>query len=61
MVSILYFKGADDISISRRVGHSKGTTAEKYGRIMRKADEAAADCIADVIFNNLSEPEKKTS
>lgn len=62
MVSILYFNKQDSISISHRLGHSKvSTTTDKYGHIMRKADEAAADCIADVIFNNPSEPEKKTS
>ena len=47
------------ISISRRLGHSKvSTTTDKYGHIMRKADEAAANCIADVI---LDEPPKKQS
>ena len=51
MVSVLYFNGVDSISISRRLGHSKvSTTTDKYGHIMRKADEAAADCIADVIL-----------
>ncbi len=52
MVSILYFNGVDSISISRRLGHSKvSTTTDKYGHIMRKADEAAASCIADVVFS----------
>ena len=59
MVSVLYFNGVDSISISRRLGHSKvSTTTDKYGHIMRKADEAAANCIADVI---LDEPPKKQS
>ena len=59
MVSVLYFNGVDSIGISRRLGHSKvSTTTDKYGHIMRKADEAAANCIADVI---LDEPPKKQS
>ena len=60
MVSVLYFNGVDSISISRRLGHSKvSTTTDKYGHIMRKADEAAANCIADVIFDD--EKEKSQS
>lgn len=51
MVSVLYFNNKDMITISRRLGHSKvSTTTDKYGHIMQKADEAAADCIADVVF-----------
>ncbi|MCM1335186.1 MAG: tyrosine-type recombinase/integrase [Bacteroides sp.] len=53
MVSVLYFSGVDCISISRRLGHSKvSTTTDKYGHIMAKADEAAADCIADAVFGS---------
>ncbi|MCH5204288.1 MAG: tyrosine-type recombinase/integrase [Oscillospiraceae bacterium] len=60
MVSVLYFNGVDSISISRRLGHSKvSTTTDKYGHIMRKADEAAANCIADVIFDD--ETDKRQS
>ncbi len=62
MVSVLYFNGVDSISISRRLGHSKvSTTTDKYGHIMRKADEAAANCIADVIFDNPSTKQSKIS
>ncbi len=62
MVSVLYFNGVDSISISRRLGHSKvSTTTDKYGHIMRKADEAAANCIADVIFNEPQEKQSKIS
>lgn len=62
MVSVLYFNGVDSISISRRLGHSKvSTTTDKYGHIMRKADEAAANCIADVIFYDLDKEQSKIS
>lgn len=62
MVSVLYFNGVDSISISRRLGHSKvSTTTDKYGHIMRKADEAAANCIADVIFDEPKEKHSKIS
>lgn len=62
MVSVLYFNGVDSISISRRLGHSKvSTTTDKYGHIMRKADEAAANCIADVIFDDSSTKQSKIS
>ena len=62
MVSVLYFNGVDSISISRRLGHSKvSTTTDKYGHIMRKADEAAANCIADVIFDEPREKQSKIS
>lgn len=62
MVSVLYFNGVDSISISRRLGHSKvSTTTDKYGHIMRKADEAAANCIADVIFDEPHEKQSKIS
>ena len=62
MVSVLYFNGVDGISISRRLGHSKvSTTTDKYGHIMRKADEAAANCIADVIFDEPKEKNIKIS
>lgn len=55
MASILYFNGADSVSISKRLGHSRvSTTTDIYSHIIQKADERSAECIADVILR----PEK---
>ena len=55
MASILFFNGADSVSISKRLGHSKvSTTTDIYSHIIQKADERSAECIADVILR----PEK---
>lgn len=51
MASILYFNGVDSITISKRLGHAKvSTTTDIYSHIMKQADEAASDCIADVVL-----------
>lgn len=51
MVSLLYYNGVDPITISKRLGHSKvSTTTDKYGHIMARADEAAAECIANFVI-----------
>ncbi len=51
MASILFFNGADSVSISKRLGHSKvSTTTDIYSHIIQKADERSAECIADVIL-----------
>ena len=51
MASILYFNGADSISISKRLGHSKvSTTTDIYSHIIKQADEQSAECIADVFL-----------
>ena len=51
MASVLYFNGADSVSISKRLGHSKvSTTTDIYSHIMRKADEKSAECIADALL-----------
>ncbi len=51
MASILIFNGADSVSISKRLGHSKvSTTTDIYSHIIQKADERSAECIADAIL-----------
>lgn len=51
MASILFFNGMDSITISKRLGHAKvSTTTDIYSHIIKQADEAASDCIADVLF-----------
>lgn len=56
MVSLLYYNGVDTITISKRLGHSKvSTTTDKYGHIMARADEAAAECIANFVIRRKEE------
>jgi integrase len=51
MASILYFNHVDSITISKRLGHAKvSTTTDIYSHIMKQADEAASDCIANVVL-----------
>jgi integrase len=51
MASILYFNGINSISISKRLGHAKvSTTTDIYSHIMKQADEASSDCIANVVL-----------
>ncbi len=51
MASILYYKGVDSITISKRLGHAKvSTTTDIYSHIMKQADEEAANCISELIF-----------
>lgn len=57
MASLLYFGGMDSITISKRLGHAKvSTTTDIYSHIIKQADEAAGECIADAIL-----PAKKTN
>jgi len=51
MASLLYYNGFDSITISKRLGHAKvSTTIDIYSHIIKRADEKAADCIADVVL-----------
>lgn len=57
MASILYFSGADSISISKRLGHAKvSTTTDIYSHILKQADEQSAECIADAILRPKIKP-----
>jgi integrase len=59
--SLLYFKGVDSISISKRLGHKNvSTTTDMYGHIMRKADEISAECVADVVFRRSKQNEAES-
>ena len=51
MASMLYFNGADSVSISKRLGHAQvSTTANIYAHVMEEADQQNADILADVFL-----------
>jgi len=51
MASMLYFSGADSVSISKRLGHERtSTTSDIYSHLIAKADEKNAEIIADVFL-----------
>lgn len=51
MASMLYFSGADSVSISKRLGHAQvSTTANIYAHVMEAADQRNADILADVFL-----------
>ena len=51
MASMLYFNGADSVSISKRLGHAQvSTTANIYAHVMEEADQRNADILADVFL-----------
>lgn len=54
--SILFFNGADAITISKRLGHARvSTTTDIYSHIMQKADRSASDTLAKIFANKNSE------
>lgn len=53
MASILYFSGADPVSISKRLGHAQvSTTQDMYAHLIRQADTQSAERIANAIFRS---------
>ena len=57
MASVLYFSGADPVSISKRLGHAQvSTTQNIYSHLIEQADTQSAERIADAIFRT----EKRT-
>ena len=51
MASMLYFHGADSVSISKRLGHAQvSTTANIYAHVMEKSDQRNAEILADVFL-----------
>ena len=51
MASVLYFSGADPVSISKRLGHAQvSTTQNMYSHLIEQADTQSAERIADAIF-----------
>jgi integrase len=52
MASILYFNGADSVSISKRLGHAQvSTTANIYAHVIAKADEKNAEILEKAFFS----------
>lgn len=53
MASMLYFNGADSVSISKRLGHAQvSTTANIYAHVIEAADKKNADILADIFLKN---------
>ncbi len=51
MASMLYFNGADSVSISKRLGHAQvSTTANIYAHVIEEADQQNADILASVFL-----------
>jgi integrase len=51
MASILYFRGADSVSISKRLGHAQvSTTANIYAHVIAQADEKNAEILGDAFL-----------
>lgn len=51
MASVLYFSGADPVSISKRLGHAQvSTTQNIYSHLIKQADTQSAERIADAIL-----------
>lgn len=52
MASVLYFRGADSVSISKRLGHAQvSTTANIYAHVIAKADEKNAEILGDAFLS----------
>lgn len=53
MASVLYFSGADPVSISKRLGHAQvSTTQNIYSHLIEQADTQSAERIADAVFRS---------
>ena len=53
MASVLYYSGADPVSISKRLGHAQvSTTQNIYSHLIQQADTQSAERIADAIFRS---------
>jgi integrase len=51
MASLLIYNGTDALTVSKRLGHAKvSTTTDIYSHVIKRADERAAESIADVIL-----------
>lgn len=51
MASMLYFNGADSVSISKRLGHAQvSTTANIYAHVMEEADQRNVDILSKVFL-----------
>ena len=55
MASILYYKGVDSVTISKRLGHAQvSTTANIYAHVIEDADKRNAEILSDVFLKNKS-------
>ena len=55
MASVLYFRGADSVSISKRLGHAQvSTTANIYAHVIAKADEKNAELLEDAFLTKMA-------
>ncbi len=62
MASVLYFSGADPVSISKRLGHAQvSTTQDMYSHLIKQADTQSAERIADAIFRSDAGNKQKKS
>ena len=60
MASILYFSGADAVSISKRLGHSRvSTTSDIYAHIIQSADETNSDILSSAFLGKKNNPTDK--
>lgn len=51
MASLLFFKKADNVSVSRRLGHAQVSTTENiYAHVIKKADKENAEILEDAFF-----------
>ena len=52
MASLLYYNGADSVSVSGRLGHAQvSTTANIYAHIIDKADRRNAELLSEILNN----------
>lgn len=53
MASMLYFNGADSVSISKRLGHAQvSTMANIYAHVIEEADQKNVDIIDSVFLKS---------
>ena len=53
LASILFFAGADAISISKRLGHARvSTTTDIYSHILKESESTLSDYMTDVIYSS---------
>lgn len=51
MASLLFFKKADNVSVSRRLGHAQVSTTENiYAHVIKKADKENAEILGEAFF-----------
>ena len=57
MASLLYYNGADSVSISNRLGHAQvSTTANIYAHIINDADRKNAELLSGILKHKKQNP-----